>query len=145
MGALTSLVVTLISLTLSLAMSLFVTIFNLMVSLLGIGIRASAPRHGRKGSGGALGGFVLVTIAVLVALAPRTTISLGIFALMVFMAHRYVRNAKSSRPPNARKLAQRLEEVRMMTGTQFELFVADPFRAMGQNARHGYVVQTRKR
>jgi hypothetical protein len=35
------------------------------------------------------------------------------------------------RTPTARELARRFEEVRFMGGTQFEVFVADLFRAMG--------------
>jgi len=138
MGALISLLVTLISLMLSLTMSLFLTMINLTVSLLGNAARASAPRRSRQGSGGGVaGGFVLLALAVLVALAaaPRTTLTLGAFALAVFIAHRYVRHAKSSRTPKAQQLVQRLEAVRLMSGTQFELFVADLFRAMGHNAR----------
>jgi restriction system protein len=84
-----------------------------------------------------LGRFILLAIAVLVAwaVAPHTTIVLGTFALAVFIAYRYVRHTKRSRTPNAHQLVQRLDSVRMMSGTQFELFVADLFRAMGHSAR----------
>ena len=84
-----------------------------------------------------MGRFVLLAIAVLVAwaVAPNTTIALGTFALAVFIAYRYVRHAKRERTPNAQQLAQRLDTVRMMSGTQFELFVADLFSAMGHNTR----------
>ena len=80
MGVLISLFVTAISLMVGLFMSLFMTMINLLASLLGRSMRAFGPRRGSRKSSGALGGFVLLTVVVLVALAaaPRATLNKSI-------------------------------------------------------------------
>ncbi len=52
--------------------------------------------------------------------------------LAVLLARRFL---GAPGTPKAQELAQRLEAVRAMSGAQFEIFVADLFRAMGYNAR----------
>lgn len=74
-----------------------------------------------------------MTIVVLIALAaaPRATVVLGLIVLAVLLARRLLGGPRTLK---AKALAQRLEVVRAMTGAQFEIFVADLFRAMGYNA-----------
>lgn len=134
MGALVSLFVSLISLVVSLFMSLFMTLINLLASALRGSVRASAPRRGSRRPFGALGGFVLLTLVVLIILAaaPRATVVVGLFVLAVLLARRLL---GGPRTPKAQELAQRLEAIRAMSGTQFEVFIADLFRAMGHNAQ----------
>src|SRR5215208_5077016 len=55
----------------------------------------------------------------------------GLVVLAVFL----VTGGRGLRTPTAQQLGQRLENVGAMSGAQFELFVADLFRAMGHNAR----------
>ena len=71
-------------------------------------------------------------ILIALAAAPRTTIVIGIVVLAVLLGRRFL---GGPRAPTGQQLAQRLENVRAMSGTQFELFVADLFSAMGHNAR----------
>jgi HJR/Mrr/RecB family endonuclease len=55
--------------------------------------------------------------------------------LAVFLAVFLVSRGRGLRTPTAEQLGQRLENVRAMSGVQFELFMADLFRAMGHKAR----------
>ena len=147
MGALISLFVTLISLMISLTMSLFMTMINLLASLLGSSARASSslvsapkPRQVSQSSGGASdgglgpGAFVLLVILGIVAIAmnPRAVLVIGVLGVLaVLVALRFLGGPKT---PAAQELAQRFKAVRTMSGTQFEIFVADLLRAMGYNA-----------
>ena len=54
----------------------------------------------------------------------------GIVAALVWVA----RSVSRPKTPTARELAGRFESVRAMSGPQFEVFVADLFRAMGYRA-----------
>ena len=54
----------------------------------------------------------------------------GILAAAVWL----VRSVSGPKTPTARELARRFEMVRAMSGPQFEVFVADLFRAMGHGA-----------
>ena len=54
----------------------------------------------------------------------------GISAAAVWLA----RSVSGPKTPTARELARRFEMVRAMSGPQFEVFVADLFRAMGHGA-----------
>ena len=54
----------------------------------------------------------------------------GVVATVVWL----VRGVPEPRTPTARELATRFEMVRAMSGPQFEVFVADLFRAMGHRA-----------
>jgi HJR/Mrr/RecB family endonuclease len=89
-----------------------------------------ARRKSRKGSGGGLGTlFVAAIFAIIVTpqYRPFGLMLLGIFLIAVWLWW------WRSRPktPTARELAARFEMVPTMSGGQFEIFVADLFRAMG--------------
>ncbi len=61
---------------------------------------------------------------------PALLVLLGVVAALVWL----VRSVSGPKTPTARELAGCFEEVRAMSGPQFEFFVADPFRAMGRRA-----------
>jgi HJR/Mrr/RecB family endonuclease len=58
----------------------------------------------------------------------------GLVVLVVHKVRHKVSGERGLRTSTAQQLGQRLENVRAMSGAQFELFVADLFRAMGHNA-----------
>ena len=86
-------------------------------------------------------GAVLVVLGLLVLVARRDVglaeglqeLCAGILLVGTVATVGWVAWRLWSRPrtPTARELARRFEEVRFMGGTQFEVFVADLFRAMG--------------
>jgi restriction system protein len=89
-----------------------------------------ARRKPRKRSGGGLGTLLVAALIVLILTPeyrPLALILLGVVLVVVWLLWR------RSRPktPTAQELTARFEAVSTMSGGQFEIFVADLFRAMG--------------
>ncbi len=129
LGALISLFISLIMMIVSLTMSLFMTMFNLMISLL----TRSSRRRRRSGSS-ATGVIVLVVIAAVIVGAllqrPGWILILVVVGLVLWLLLRKA----GPRTPTAQELAQRFGQIHLMSGGQFEVFVADLMRAIGYKA-----------
>lgn len=142
MGALISLTVSLVTMTISLAFSLLMTMLNLSASLLKSGARAPRARSyassggGRRarGSGGGSGGIVLLLILAVIcfANAPVATTLVSIVVGVIWWAYK---RSTRYRTMEAAELSGLLADVRSMSGEQFEVFVAEVFRAMGHRAQ----------
>lgn len=129
MGALISLFVNLIVMLVSITMSLLMTILNLSVSLLTRGAR------GRRRSGSSATGVVTLVLVVAVIFGvllehPGWIVAIAIAGLVLWLLLR----KKGPRTPTAQELTQRFGQVHLMSGGQFEVFVADLMRSMGYQA-----------
>lgn len=134
-GALISLFIQLFMLLVSVTLSLMMTLVNLMTSLVRQGGRRPIRRRSRAGSGatGAVVGVVL--LIALVAGEPRfaaALIAVGVVALVVWLL---VKGSGHYRTLEASELASLFQNVRQMSGPQFEAFMANVFRAMGHDAQ----------
>lgn len=101
-------------------------------------MRLAGPRRRRTGSrwGGRIGGNTLIVVVFLVTLVayPRLAVLLGIVLALVWLVRLVSKSSNRYRTPTAGELAQQFENVRMMSGVQFEVFMANLFRAMGHGA-----------
>lgn len=86
--------------------------------------------------GGRIGGNTLVVVVFLVTLVayPRLAVLLGIVLALVWLVRLVSKSSNRYRTPAAGELVQQFENVRMMSGVQFEVFMANLFRAMGHGA-----------
>lgn len=76
----------------------------------------------------------MVVLLVMLVAYPRLVIVLGILAapvLLIWLVRKY---STRHRPPAVGELAQQFENIRLMSGPQFEVYMADLFRAMGHGA-----------
>jgi HJR/Mrr/RecB family endonuclease len=135
LGSLISLFVQLFMLLVSVTLSLTMTLINLIASLARQGGRRPARR--RSGTrGGASGIAVGVVVLVVFVLAePRLAgvlIVVGVVGLLVWLL---IKGSGRYRTLEASELASLFQNVRQMSGPQFEVFVANLFRAMGYDAQ----------
>lgn len=135
MGALISLFIQLFMLLVSVTLSLMMTLVNLMASLARQGVHRPTRRRSRAGSGatGAVVGVVL--LIALVAGEPRfaaALIAVSVVALVVWLL---VKGSGRYRTLEALELASLFQNVRQMSGPQFEALMANVFRAMGHEAQ----------
>lgn len=137
MGALISLLMMLVSLTVSLLMMFM----RLTMSLLTTTMRLAAPR-GRRHGNSATGGLVLVGIvAVVLTLSLLASLPAWLSASLVLLGFlglgvagiAWMLSRRSQRPDPA-ELAQLLANVRLMSGPEFEAFMANVFEAVGHRA-----------
>lgn len=129
MGALISLFISLIMMVVSLTMSLLMAMLNLLISLL-----TSGSRSRRRSGSSATGAIVLVVIVAVVVGAllerPGWLVVLAVVGLVLWL----LLHKAGPRIPTAQELAQRFGQIHLMSGGQFEIFVADLLRAMGYKA-----------
>jgi restriction system protein len=129
LGALISLFVSIAMMLVSISMSLLMTFLNLSVSLLTRGAR------GRRRSGTSATGVVVLVLVVVVLFGlllehPGWLVTLAIVGFVLWLLLRKT----GPRTPSAQELAQRFGQVPLMSGGQFEVFVADLMKAMGYRA-----------
>jgi restriction system protein len=129
LGALISLFISLIMMVVSLTMSLLMTMLNLLLSLF-----SSGSRTRRRSGSSVTGAIVLVVIVVVVVGAllerPGWIVVLAVVGLVLWLLLR----KSGPRTPTAQELAQRFGQIHLMSGGQFEIFIADLVRAMGYKA-----------
>lgn len=129
LGALVSLVISLITTFVSITMSLLMTVFNLLTSVL-----TSGSKGRRQSGSSAAGGIVLLVVVIVVAGAllerPGLLVGLVVVGIVLWLL---LRNTGPG-TPTAQELAQRFGQVRFMSGGQFEVFVADLMRGVGYQA-----------
>lgn len=127
-GALISLFVSLVMMIVSLTMSLLMTLFNLMFSLLARGSR-------RRRSGSSASGVIILVLVIAVVLGallerPGWLIGLAVAGAVLWLLLRKT----GPRTPTAQELTQRFGQVHLMSGGQFEIFIADVMRTLGYSA-----------
>jgi restriction system protein len=110
-------------------------LFNLIASLARQG--GHRPARRRSGRGGGESGIAvgMVVLIVLVLAEPRFAgflIVVGVVGLLVWLL---VKGSGRHRTMEASALASLLQNVRQMSGSQFEVFVANLFRTMGYDAQ----------
>ncbi len=138
MGALISLFVSLLMMMVSVTLSLLMTFINLSVGLLSRGLSRGyhGPRRYATHSTGVAGVvlFAVLGFIVLLAAEPRLAVFLAVVAALALGVWLLLRSSGRYRTMEAAELAHLFQSVRLMSGSQFEAFMANLFRAMGYKA-----------